>query len=123
MMVSQRRLRAWTLGLRAETLATWLLKIKGYRILERRYKTPVGEIDIVARRGRLLVFTEVKARADEAAAAYSISPGQRRRIERTAEAFLSRNPGLAQMDMRFDVIFVLPGRWPRHRISAWRMGE
>ncbi|GAB6052477.1 YraN family protein [Magnetospira thiophila] len=114
--------RAWALGLRAESLAVWMLRFKGYRILARRAKTPVGELDIVARRGRLLVIVEVKARGSLRDAAESLTVHQRQRIERAAEAYVARHPDLALLDMRFDVILVPPGRWPHHLMDAWRPG-
>jgi len=112
--------RAWHAGVRAEALAAVLLTGKGFRIVERRFACPAGEIDIVARRGRLLVFVEVKARRDAATAAEAITPRQRRRIERAAEAFLQGRPDLAGMDLRFDAVVFGRGLWPRHITDAWR---
>jgi putative endonuclease len=109
-------------GARAERLAVWLLRLKGYAILARDLRLPGGEIDIVARRGRVLVFVEVKARADIAAAAEALRRRQRARIVRAAAAFLARRPDLAGHDARFDAI--LFGRLlPRHVADAWRPGE
>ena len=110
---------AFRFGLSAESRASAYLLAKGYRIVARRFKTPVGEIDIVARRGRLLVFVEVKARADFDAAAEAVSERQRRRIIAAAEAWLAKNPGDVMREMRFDVVLVAPGRLPRHLQAAF----
>ncbi|MGQ4273981.1 YraN family protein [Terrihabitans sp. B22-R8] len=120
-MTRQGRARraAYTLGLRAETIAALLLRLKGYRILARRYPAPVGEIDLVALRRRTLVFIEVKARATLDDAAASILPFQRSRIVRGAEAFLSRHPRFSGYDMRFDAVLVAPGHLPRHLEAAF----
>lgn len=104
----------------AEWLAAWTLRLKGYRILAHGFRSPVGEIDLVARRGRTLVFIEVKARGQLVAAAEALAPRQRQRIARAALAFLQRHSGLAELDIRFDVLWVLPWRLPRHLVDAWR---
>ncbi|MBI2235669.1 MAG: YraN family protein [Magnetospirillum sp.] len=107
----------------AEVLAVLLLRLKGFSILDRGMVSGrgsgAGEVDIVARRGRVLAFVEVKARPSTAEAAEAISARQRRRIVRGAEAFLARRPELAGLDIRFDAVLVAPGRWPRHVIAAW----
>jgi len=107
-------------GAGAETLCTLALRLQGYRILARRFRAPVGEIDIVARRGALLSFVEVKARRDFDRAAEALGPRQRRRIHRAALQFLKRRPDLAGCAIRFDVMLVAPWRWPRHVADAWR---
>jgi len=106
-------------GRRAETLAAWLLRLKGFRILARDRREAGGEIDLVARRGRLLVFVEVKARADAGAAAEALRPAQRRRIVRAAQGYLARRPDLADLTLRFDAVLV-GGFRPRHVADAWR---
>ena len=106
----------------AEVAAVWLLRLKGYRILARRFRVPAGEIDLVARRGRVLVAVEVKNRAAFDAAAEAVLAPQRRRIARALEHFRARNPHLAQLECRFDVVMVVPGRWPRHLPNAWQDG-
>ena len=113
------RRRAWVRGQRAESLCALLLRLKGYRIVARRFRAPVGEIDIVARRGSVLAVVEVKGRRDAATAAEAITPRQRRRISRAAALFLSARPRLASLDVRFDVMLVVPRRLPIHRMSAW----
>jgi putative endonuclease len=110
---------AFRLGLSAESRAAAFLVAKGFRILARRWKSPVGEIDIVARRRHLLVFVEVKARADLDAAAESVDVRQRRRIAAAAEAWLAVNADPAIRDMRFDAILVAPGKMPHHIAGAF----
>jgi putative endonuclease len=117
---SEKRRRADRAGRLAETLCALSLRLRGYRILARRFRTPVGELDIVARRGSVLAFIEVKARASFALAAESIAPRQRYRVERAAGAYLSLFPHLARLDVRFDAMLVAPRRWPRHIVDAWR---
>lgn len=121
--MSDAKRRAWRFGLRAEALAAGALRLKGYRIEGRRVRTPVGEIDIVARRGPVLAIVEVKGRADFALAVQSIGPRQRVRIARAAEAFLRARPTMAGLDLRFDVMLVGPWRWPVHISDAWRPGD
>ncbi|MBL8660610.1 MAG: YraN family protein [Rhodospirillales bacterium] len=115
------RLRAWRHGRRAETICAWWLRLRGYRIVASRYRCPVGEIDLIARRGRILAFVEVKARDEDAAEA--LRPRQRRRIVRAAEAFLQRRPALARLDPRFDLIVLRRRRLPRHVPGAWRADD
>lgn len=119
-MKSARHRRAQSHGSWAERAAAHYLRLKGYRILARGFRAPEGEIDIVARRGRVLVLVEVKARPSAEAAAYAIAPRQRRRIERAALRFLSQHARHAGCDLRFDAILVSPWRLPRHLIDAWR---
>jgi len=105
-------------GRRAERIAAWWLRLKGWRILAMRARTPVGEVDIVARRGRTLAFVEVKARAGEAEAAQSLDEWRLRRVARAAEALAARHarPGDT---IRIDAIFIVPGRLPRHLENVW----
>ena len=106
-------------GRRAELLCELALWLKGYRILARHWRCPSGELDIVARRGRILAVIEVKARADYQTAAEAVTPRQQARIARAAMQFIATRPALAAIDQRFDVMIVLPWRWPRHLIGAW----
>jgi putative endonuclease len=92
---------------------------KGFRILARRWRSPVGEIDIVARRRGLLLFVEVKARANLDDAAWSVTERQRGRIAAAAEAWLARYPDHRIRDIRFDAMLVAPGRIPRHITAAF----
>jgi len=117
------RRRAWRRGRTAEGLAVLLLRLKGWRVLARRYRTPVGEIDIIARRGRTLAFVEVKARDGAATAAEAAARRQRGRIERAARWFLAHHPDAAPSEIRFDVVLVAPWRLPLHIAGAWREGE
>ena len=98
-----------------------MLRLKGFRLLARRYRCPVGEIDIVARRARLLIAVEVKARGDLATAAHAIDARQRKRIIRATDHFLAANPSYSDHRIRFDAILVAPGKRPRHIPDAWRM--
>ncbi len=113
------RQAAETAGRRAERLAAWYLRLKGYRIIESRYRTPVGEIDLIARRFGTTVFVEVKARKSatlERDAHLSVHVA---RIVRAAKYYVARHPKLAQSTLRFDLIFLAPGRWPRHVMNAF----
>jgi len=114
------RRRAWRYGWLGETLCAGVLLAKGYRVLARRWRTAAGEIDLIARRRRVLAFVEVKARREAATAIAAVGPRQRRRIERAAGAFVGRRPELAGLDWRFDVMLVTPWGWPRHLRDAWR---
>ena len=112
--------RAFQRGHLAELLCLWHLRLRGWRVLARRFRVPSGEVDLIARRGRVLAAIEVKARPNIAAAAESISPRQRRRIARALAHFLATRPDLARLDVRFDVMLVTPRRLPRHLVDAWR---
>ena len=116
-----RRVRAYRRGLFAETLAALLFRLKGYRIVARRYKTPVGEIDLVAVKGKRLTFIEVKARKSREDAAWTLPTRQRRRIVRAAQYWLSSHPNFAGHDMAFDVVLAAPWRWPHHIADAFRI--
>jgi putative endonuclease len=113
---------AFRLGLSAESRAAALLIAKGFRILARRWKSPRGEIDIVARRRHLLVFVEVKARENFDGAAESFLPRQQRRIAAAAEIWLAAHPDGGIRDIRFDAILVVPGKLPRHIPAAFEAG-
>ena len=117
------KMNSYQKGLFAEFLAELLLRIKFYKILERRYKTKCGEIDIIAQRGNLLLFVEVKRRSTEMEAKEAITQKNRQRIEKTALLFLSKHSKCANMDVRYDVIwFSGKGLWPKHQKDAWRTG-
>jgi putative endonuclease len=122
-MIRRSKLAALAFGRRAEFVATLLLRLKGYAILERRVKAGAGgrgEIDIVAKRGQVIAFIEVKARANLEHAALALSQRQRERLLRGAEAYLAARPRLAHLSPRFDAVLAAPGHWPRHLIDAWR---
>jgi len=116
---STERQAAFRTGLSAESRAAVLLIAKGFRILSRRWKSPAGEIDIVARRRGLLVFVEVKARARLDDAAWSVTGRQRARIAAAAEAWLATYGDASIRDIRFDAMLVAPGRIPVHIPAAF----
>jgi putative endonuclease len=106
-------------GRGAETLACWYLRLRGWQILARRARVPGGEVDIVARRGRILAFVEVKARASEEAAAMALDDWRLRRVavaaERLAPRYLRPDD-----DIRIDALFIVPRRWPKHLVNVWQ---
>jgi putative endonuclease len=110
---------AFRTGISAESRAAAFLLAKGFRILARRWRSGVGEIDIVARRRALLIFVEVKARETLDEAAWSVTDRQRGRIIAAAEAWLARFPDPRIQDIRFDAMLVAPGRIPRHIPAAF----
>jgi len=110
--------QAYDRGLWAERLARWLLWVKLYRIVGERVKTRGGEVDILARKGKTLIVVEVKARQTLEGAADAVTPKQWTRLLRAGEILLSREPD--GTSLRFDVVHVVPGRWPRHIKDAWR---
>lgn len=105
-------------GRRAETIAAWYLRLKGWRIIDRRVKTPVGEIDIVARRARTTAFVEVKARNSAAELDFAVDRHRLRRVAAAASALAARY-AFPQGDIRIDVILVAPGRLPKHLSNVW----
>jgi len=113
------RVAAFQTGLSAESRAAALLIAKGYRIVARRFRTPVGEVDIVARRRNVLVFVEVKARINLDDAAECLTPRQQRRIAAAASAWLAAHPEDGASDIRFDAVLVAPRRIPRHIPAAF----
>jgi putative endonuclease len=120
---SPERRKAERRGRLAEFLCRWHLRLRGWHIVARHWRCPAGEIDILARRGRVLAIIEVKSRRDLASAAASLLPRQRRRIARAASAFLMTRPDLAALTLRFDVMLVAPPRPPRHLAGAWRSDD
>lgn len=116
---SKARVAAYLQGHRGEALAAWYLRLKLYRVVAARYKTAVGEIDLIAERFGTLVFVEVKARRTADGEADALASVNQRRIAHAAQLWLAKNPRHAQRTMRFDVIFLARGRWPRHVINAF----
>lgn len=106
-------------GRTGEILAALYLQAQFFTIRDRRVKTPVGEIDLVAQRGSLTLFVEVKARADRAREAEALAAVNQRRIVKAAHFYLSRHPKLTAQTIRFDVIFLAPWSWPRHVRNAF----
>jgi putative endonuclease len=116
---SPERQAAFRLGVSAESRAASLLLAKGYRIAFRRWRTPAGEVDIVVRRGKTLVFVEVKARDTRDDAAFAVTPRQKARVIGGAEFWLMKNPHDANCFIRFDVVLVTPGAPPQHIENAF----
>ena len=106
-------------GRRGEAWAALFLRLQFYRVIAMRVKTPVGEIDLIAQRGGVTVFVEVKSRSFSHQEGEALAAVNRRRIVRAAKLWLTRRPELANTDMRFDVIFLAPFAWPRHLKNAF----
>lgn len=109
-------------GRQAERRAALWLRLKGYSILAMRVKLPVGEIDLVARKGKLIAFVEVKARARQEDALGAVSVQSWQRIARAAEAWMGQRPKFADYGWRYDIVALAPGRLPHHLKDAWRPG-
>ena len=107
----RRRLRR---GRMSEALAAAVLMAKGYLILGRNVKTRTGEIDIIAVRGKRLAFVEVKRRATSEEAESAITARQAARIRRAADSWLAQRTRYHGYDLAFDVVLIVPRRWPRH---------
>ena len=106
-------------GRRGEALASLFLQAQGYRVLDRRVKTPVGEVDLIVRRRDVTVFVEVKSRSFSHQEVDALFAVNRKRIVRAAQYWLIRNPRHAEEELRFDVIFLAPFAWPRHLKAAF----
>ena len=106
-------------GRRGELLAALFLQAQAYRIVARRVKTPVGEIDLIVRRGDTIAIVEVKSRSFSHQEADALLAVNRRRIVRAAQFWLTGKSELADVTLRFDVIFLAPFAWPRHIVSAF----
>jgi putative endonuclease len=106
-------------GRTAELAALWFLRFKGWRLLAHRYKSPVGEVDLVMRKGDVTAFIEVKARGSLDGAVQSVSPRQARRISAAARHFLMQDRAAALQSCRFDIVAVSPYHWPRHIENAF----
>jgi putative endonuclease len=116
---SERGGKARDSGRFAEQLAALWLMLRGWRILGFRLKTPQGEIDLLARRGRILAVVEVKSRTSIEAALASVHVTQQARLRRAGENLALRRPGLAGLAVRLDMVALAPGRLPRHIPDAW----
>lgn len=117
--MTAKRLAAERRGRRGENLAAWYLRLKGWRIVGQRLKTPRGEVDLVARRGRTVAFVEVKWRATESELDLAIDERRLRRVAAAANALAPRYVRDGD-DQRIDVLLLAPGRWPRHIVNAWQ---
>lgn len=114
-----KRQKAWRRGHMAEYLAAAFLLFKGYRILAIRHRTKLGEIDIVARKGDLAIFVEVKSRRGAQEAIDAVSFSSQKRIRAASDLWLSRQPDFAVLSQRYDIVAMLPGRWPQHFPDAF----
>src|SRR6202521_858962 len=118
-VASPARVAAFRTGISAESRAAAYLMAKGYRILAKRFRTPHGEIDIVARRRNLVGFVEVKARASLDEAAFAVTPRQQARMIEAAQAWLMAHPEHAEFELRFDAMLIAPRHLPRHLLAAF----
>jgi len=114
-----KRQKAWRRGHISEYLAAAFLLLKGYRIVAIRHRTKLGEIDIIARKGDLAIFVEVKARRGEQEAIDAVSFSAQNRIRAASDLWLARQPDFALISQRYDIVAILPGRWPRHFPDAF----
>ena len=116
---TKHRRKAYSLGLSAETYAAWYLRLTGWRILKQRYKTKAGEIDLIAKRRKTVVFVEVKARRSREAALDAVTPASQKRIVRAAKIFVAEHPKAGFFTLRFDVIIVRPWALPERIVNAF----
>ncbi|MBR6355482.1 MAG: YraN family protein [Alphaproteobacteria bacterium] len=116
-------MNSYVRGKFAEFLARTYMRLHGFRIITQNYVTgrgtTAGEIDFIAKRGKLLVFAEVKQRTTLENAAYAITPMQRQRLIRGAKSFLKNNPQYAVYDLRFDAILITFPLSVCHIPNAW----
>jgi putative endonuclease len=113
------RVAAFQSGIDAEARAAEYLTARGFEILAQRFKSPYGEVDLIARSGNLIIFVEVKARGTLDDAAYAVTVRQKKRIIDTSQFWLAANPDYANFDLRFDAMLIAPKRLPRHLIAAF----
>jgi len=116
---TRKRRRAHALGLNAETLAAWYLRLTGWRILKHRYKTKAGEIDLIAKRGKTVAFVEVKARKSRRAALEAVTPASQKRIVRAAKIFVSQHAKAGFYTLRFDIVIIRPWALPERIVNAF----
>ena len=125
--LQDKRQRAHRYGMAAEKIAALWLRAKGYRILKERYRNHGGEIDILARKGKVVAVVEVKARQSRQECTYSITPAKQVRLSRAAQGLMSSAPAVAGLEdlhtcsIRFDVVWITPRQWPLHIKDAWRL--
>jgi len=120
---TRKRRRAHALGLNAETLAAWYLRLTGWRVLKHRYKTGAGEIDLIVKRGKIVAFVEVKARKTRLAALEAVTPASQKRIARAAKIFVARHPKAGFYTLRFDIVIIRPWALPERVVNAFEAGE
>ena len=116
MVINKRKI--YYFGLIAEVIASWYLRCKLYQIIERRFKSPFGEIDIIARKNNEIIFIEIKARRDISLMDF-ISKNQQHRISRAAQYFFLKNNKYQTYSMRFDAIIMNRYFWPQHFKNYW----
>ncbi len=119
-MATRERQAARSRGRYAEWAARWWLRLHGWRVLATNLRTPVGEVDLIVKRGRTLAFVEVKRRTKMSDAAEAIRPQQQARIQRAASWYLAQQPQFGHCHVRYDAVLVTPGRLPQHVVDAWR---
>lgn len=115
----EKRKRAERRGRWSEWVAAMFLLMKGYRILSLRYRVRAGEIDIIARRGDVVAFVEVKARRDLMAAIDAVTFTSQNRIRAAGDHWLSRQPDASRLSLRYDIVAIVPRAWPRHIEGAF----
>ncbi len=118
---TSKRVAAYRLGHRAEWIAALALMVKGFRPVALRYGGKGGEIDLIAKRGKLIIFVEVKARATYLAGLEAVSAEKQRLMSRTVQRWLGANPWAGSSALRADLVIVVPWRWPRHVPHAFEM--
>lgn len=112
--MSEQRRKAYQRGHIGESRAAWALRLKGYRIVAKRFKTKAGEVDLIARKGDVVAMVEVKARPTVQAAMDAVTPTALRRIEAAGDVWLIKQADYARLSIRYDLMAVLPGKWPIH---------
>ena len=120
---SSNRKKSENFGRLGETIATLYLRLKLYSIIKKRFKSPVGEIDLIAKKGKSLIFIEVKARKSQTNLEQALEAVNKRRISRAGAYFISHNPKYCDYDLRFDVIFITPNALPYHLLGAFNYLE
>lgn len=113
-MADGKRIKAEKRGHRSEWLAAWALRLKGWRIVAKRFKTKTGEVDLIARKRELVIMVEVKARSSLIEAMDAVTPTAQRRIEAAGDIWLARQPDYSRLSVRYDLVAVLPRKWPVH---------
>jgi putative endonuclease len=118
--VTRNRQKAEAGGRLAELAALWMLRLKGYRLLAHRFRTPMGEVDLIMRRGNTTAFIEVKRRPSADQAIFSVTPFQMQRIAAASRSWIMRDPKAASGLCRFDIVSVVPYQLPKHYPNAFQ---